>query len=267
MAPIRFARPRPELPAPPSAVPPAWLIAIACVGAVLFLVAAAKRRGRACMRMRPRLSRPAAHGDAYLEAFVLKSVLDAAWIVGITFIRLDWSTLEALSSSGRYLPLLAIAYVFARVRSFVAPLAEWGWRRGRGVLRELSIGVLAGLLLWLVRQLPRAPFEPGASGLSLASMHTTMVLGTTVWTPIVEETLYRGALYRYLRDRFRWLPAVVLSSAVFAAMHSFWQMPYAYVLGLACALLREWRGSLIAPVAAHASWNLLSIAAVGHILG
>ena len=261
--------PRLDLPSPQPARPPAWIVGIACFGAALLVLAVVKRRGRACMHMRPRLSRPSTHGDTYLEAFALKSVLAATWIAAITFIDWDWdddSTLAVLSSLGRYLPLLAVVYVLARVRSFRVPFAELGWWRGRGVLRELSIGVLAGLLIWLVRLVPRTVLGSDASDSFLLSKSTVVILEITVWTPIVEETLYRGALYRYLRDRLRWLPTVVFSSAVFALMHSSSQMPYAYVLGLVCALLREWRGSLIAPVAAHASWNLLSTAAAGHLL-
>ena len=52
--------------------------------------------------------------------------------------------------------------------------------------------------------------------------------------------------------------AVLISSAIFAAVHlpiSRW--PSAFAAGLVFALLREWRGSLLAPIAAHASANLL----------
>jgi membrane protease YdiL (CAAX protease family) len=233
----------------------------------LFIVAIASRRGRVCVRMRPRLARPSAHGDTYLSAFALKSLLAATLWAGITFINWDlddYATLTALLPLMTYgVPLIPVAYVFARVRSFLVPLADWGWRRGRGVLRELSIGILTGLLIWLIRA-SRAPPEPDASDLFLLS--TIIAVNTVVWTPILEETFYRGVLYRHLRDHLHWLPTVAISSVVFALMHSIPRMPTALASGLVYALLREWRGSLIAPMAAHSSWNLLSIAAGGHLL-
>ncbi len=263
--------PRPEIAVPPRATPPAWAVAAACVVACLLVAAAASRRVRACLRVRPRLSRPSVHGDAYLEAFTLCAVLDVAVLlaVGVLIrmaIRHAWSDRTwtiVLMFAGRLPDAAAIAYAFARARSVRAPLAEWGWKRGGGALRELSVGVLTGILIWLVWQLRDAVVEPNDTSTFLGwSMASSVTL-----TPIFEETICRGALYRYLRDHMSWLPTVIFSSALFAAMHSASRMPHAYAAGLAYGLLREWRGSLVAPVAAHASWNALAIAACGGPFG
>lgn len=87
-----------------------------------------------------------------------------------------------------------------------------------------------------------------------------MVLGllsAVVWAPIVEETLFRGALYRFLRTRIGVVAAVLLSAAVFGAIHPYGGtgLVHVAVLGVLFACLREWRGSLIAPVVAHALHN------------
>ena len=44
--------------------PPPWLIAIASGVVALFVTACLSRRVRAALRMRPRLSRPSAHGQS-----------------------------------------------------------------------------------------------------------------------------------------------------------------------------------------------------------
>ena len=224
--------------------------------------------------MRPRLSRPSAHGGRYLEAFALRGVLLAALAAGVVFIDwtdfIDWGwddpawtvilVLDLLEPSF----LIAAIYVFARTRSFRVPLAEWGWRRGTGAFRELSIGVVAGMAIWSIRGLAGAVLEPDAAGLGLwSSRHPLQLLAVVVWVPIVEETVYRGMLYRHLRDRLRWTWAVVISAAVFAVMHSPLHWTRVFASGLAYALLREWRGSLIAPIAAHATVNLMGRAAAG----
>ena len=78
-------------------------------------------------------------------------------------------------------------------------------------------------------------------------------------TPMIEETLHRGALYRHLRDRLRWPIAVLISASVFACVHTpMSRWPFVFVGGLGYALLREWRGSLVAPLTAHAVSNLLA---------
>jgi membrane protease YdiL (CAAX protease family) len=249
--------------------PPAWVLLVALPAAALFVTAVAKRRGRVCLRVRPRLSRPSSHGDTYLEAFALRELLGAAVLLFVSTALVDvavsgdWSarTLALVLAVGVHLPdAVAAAYVLARVRSFRAPLAEWGWRRGRSHLREVSIGIASILMIW-----PLCKVRHMFAGQARAVVVSILTMSTVLVTPIVEETLYRGALYRHLRDRLRWLPAVIVSSAVFALMHSAPARPVVYVLGLALALLREWRGSLIAPVAAHAAWNALSIADAGHL--
>jgi membrane protease YdiL (CAAX protease family) len=253
-----------KIAAAPHATPPTWVVAAGCAFACLLAVVVANRRVRACLRLRPRLSRPSVHGDTYLEAFVLRTVLDvvvllATWALVRFATRGYWSDWVSImfEVAGRLPDAAAITYVFLRVRSVRIPLAEWGWRRGNGVLRELPIGVLAGILVWLVWQLGDTVRGPGDAYRFQTSISSIVV------APIIEETIYRGALYRYMRDRMSWLPAVIFSSTVFAAMHTTYQMPFVYVSGLVYGLLREWRGSLTASIAAHASWNALAIAAGG----
>lgn len=234
-------------------------VAATSVLAILLLFVLKSRRLRVSLRIRPRLSRPSVHGTAYLEAFTLKMLLTVAMLAALVFAGAgwffdwDWSAwfVEVCGS----LPyLVAIGYACVHVHSVRVPLADWGWRRGHGVPRELSIGIVAGIVAWLARHLTHTLAGPDAIGIF-------PVVGTVLIAPVLEETLYRGMLYRHLRDRLRWLPTALITATVFALFHSFSQMPYAYVGGLLYALLREWRGSLIAPVAAHASMNLLSVAA------
>jgi hypothetical protein len=82
-------------------------------------------------------------------------------------------------------------------------------------------------------------------------------MGAVILAPLIEETIFRGALYQYLRSRFGVLTAVVLSATLFGAIHPYNGPGVIQVasMGLVWGLLREWRGSLIAGVVAHALHN------------
>lgn len=82
-------------------------------------------------------------------------------------------------------------------------------------------------------------------------------LGACVWAPLAEETIFRGALYRYLHPKLKWFGAVVVSSLVFGAVHPYGLSGIVSVAvgGILYGMLREWRGSLIASMTAHALHN------------
>ena len=90
-----------------------------------------------------------------------------------------------------------------------------------------------------------------------------LLLGSIV-APLVEETMFRGVLYRHLRDataRQRigisiFLSAIV-NSIVFAFIHPqpLVFSPALIMLAIGFSLAREWRGGLIAPMVMHGVSN------------
>ncbi len=90
-----------------------------------------------------------------------------------------------------------------------------------------------------------------------------LAVGAVLVAPLAEEALFRGFLYRNLRDTLSRPAALLLSGAIFGLVH----MNLGYFLplaglGVALALLYEWSGSLWVPVIAHAAWNAITIASV-----
>lgn len=86
------------------------------------------------------------------------------------------------------------------------------------------------------------------------------VLTLSVWTPIAEETFFRGFILRGFSNRWRLAPALVASAAVFAALHlaPALLLPV-FVTGLLLGWVYHRTGSLWPCVAVHAAQNLLAV--------
>ncbi len=87
-----------------------------------------------------------------------------------------------------------------------------------------------------------------------------------VAAPIVEETMFRGVLYRHLRDFSRRLGnflsiviSALVSGFIFAAIHpqGWVAIPALMALSFAFVLVREWRGTLIPAMIVHGISNFL----------
>lgn len=89
-----------------------------------------------------------------------------------------------------------------------------------------------------------------------ASVWITMALGV-VLAPVAEEMIFRGYLYGVLKRYCGMLPAMLGSSAIFAAVHlNLSSLPALFVLALCLALAYEATGSLLVCMSMHALFNL-----------
>lgn len=189
-----------------------------------------------------------------------------AWLPAVTLL-LQWSL------------LLTIFWPLARGVSWAQWKQATGWHTGKGLGREIGaalagyaamlpflvlvMALLAFYMMWKHGQDPNAapPSNPvvemvaGTGWAELLLMFGLM----TVWAPVVEETFFRGMLYRQLRGRMGVLAATVISALWFGLMHGysgFLLLPV-ITIGAGFALIREWRGSLLPTVIAHAIHNFM----------
>ena len=84
-----------------------------------------------------------------------------------------------------------------------------------------------------------------------------LYLLAAVWAPITEETLFRGAFFHHLRRRNGWFLSALIVSLIFASIHpqGILGVPALMTIAMMLAALREWRGSIIAPIVLHALNN------------
>jgi membrane protease YdiL (CAAX protease family) len=167
----------------------------------------------------------------------------------------------------------ACLYPLLRGVRFQELCIDVGWTRGEGITKEIGaglLGYLAGLPLHFVYHIILGAIEAAVHGSSSgeekvqyplfpvpvsASWMIVLigVLGSCVWAPFFEETFFRGALHRYLPGKLGIKGRVLITALIFGAVHPYGPTGIIEVTlsGLVFGLLREWRGSLIAPMVAH----------------
>ena len=231
-------------------------------------------------------------GSVYLETFALWLFLFMAFSIAIPLLYqlVTGEDLAGIGQQGQlliglitmFLSLVVLVWPVIRGVRFSDVCEDIGLVPGRW-FREIVAGVatycaalpllLFGVILFMVLSAiwvllfddtpqPNHPIQDsmgsGIVGLVL------VYLVACVAAPIVEEIMFRGFLYRYLRDgtsKLLWFGSFVIaafvSSFIFAIIHpqGVVFVPVLGALAIGFCLGREWRGSLIAPMVAHALNN------------
>jgi len=268
------------------------ILAAGCLGGfialIIFLVLAAGGR------VRHGLSVPGqAPGGVYLEAFAVWTLIFLGMQLGLGLLNsaklLSADLAPAASIIGFFASLLAVGWPVVRGVPWRQVRQDIGWTTGRGMPSETVMAGLGGysmvlpiagaglILVVLLVQLqqyllPDAP-PPSHPAQQMASSGNWMVIAqlyviACLAAPVVEETMFRGILFRYFRDATSrlgvvsgFLASAVATSLLFAAIHPQGLAAIPALMGLAIGfcLLREWRGSLLGPMVAHGVNNFLII--------
>jgi membrane protease YdiL (CAAX protease family) len=169
---------------------------------------------------------------------------------------------------------------------------DLGINFGRRPAAEPAVGVgcyvmgypllLAGIIVMLVFVLIQQSLQSGGAGDEFSYPPTPshpiveklvrrdwvvrlmVFIMASIVAPLVEETVFRGVLYRHLRE-LSWragvvvsvIFAAVVSSFIFAVIHpqGIVATPALMALAIVFCLTREWRGSLIPSMTAHGLHN------------
>lgn len=261
------------------------------LGLIAMIVLGACRLLRA--RFRPG-SRPA---GIWIECFAIWLLLFIAGQALLGLVPLAPALQLPAVAVVFFLSLAALAWPVLRGVPLREVTAAIGWSPGAGVVREvlcglggyamalpiLAVGLAMTLVLLALDALMRGAPEPLApqSGPAhpiieelgsgrLPAILAVLVIGS-IAAPIVEETMFRGVLYRHLRESTRGARTLVsvalatlVNTFVFAAIHpqGWIAIPALMSLATAFTLAREWRGSLIAPIVMHATSNGLILTTV-----
>jgi membrane protease YdiL (CAAX protease family) len=139
-----------------------------------------------------------------------------------------------------------------------------GWRRAPRGIGFGALGLLLTLPLLVVAYLLAAAlFDTGeqqqivqiiqSSGIVL---QLYLVVVAALMAPLVEETLFRGLLFRALNARLPFWPAACISAVIFAAGHAqLLALLPVTLLGVLFAFLTRRSGTLLASAGAHGVYN------------
>jgi uncharacterized protein len=135
--------------------------------------------------------------------------------------------------------------------------------------RETFLGLVAGAILWVLTSwilartrhvLPDVFILPQIVITSLDANRALFFMFGLL-ASVTEEVFFRGILYSVLKKVFSIQTAIIVSSGLFGILHGY--LPRVipiFVAGCIYALLRERRGSLLAPTIAHITLNFMSLA-------
>lgn len=87
-----------------------------------------------------------------------------------------------------------------------------------------------------------------------------VVIRAVIVTPVVEELVFRGLVFRRMKEYTSFWPAAIVSSLLFGLYHmNLVQGIYAFLFGIILCLLYERYGHLAAAIVIHFGANLLSV--------
>lgn len=257
------------------------------IGLIIMLVFAA--RGRLPSGLSTRGIAP--HG-IYAETFSI-------WLVLFLLLQLPAGMIAARHPEhGLIIMFVAfmcslLAMIWPRVRgiSWHAAREDVGLTWGRRPLLEpfvglagypmampmIAIGVVLMFVLMVIQGMiqgvstdPLAPDGAPAHPIIMEVAHGGMwqaaqlLLVAAVAAPIVEEIMFRGVLYRHLRDATRHtgfmvsvIASTLLNTFIFAIIHpqGWVAAPALMSLAVMFTILREWRGTVVPAIITHAVWN------------
>jgi membrane protease YdiL (CAAX protease family) len=210
-----------------------------------------------------------------VEALVLWVLLAALASSALMRFSLSGNT---VTSAATVLPSLiagcgAVAWVW-----LASPGARFGWDL-RAPLQSIGWGLAAAGILaptvalieqflqstWRPIEHPLVPVLASSPGWATKA---ALIAAACVVVPVLEETLFRGVLYRALRISWPPIGAALASGLVFAVGHMSFVGLLPYLLtGVVLAGLYEKTRTLLAPAVCHGAFNAFNLAILFALFG
>jgi membrane protease YdiL (CAAX protease family) len=241
------------------------------------------------------------NGGIYAETFAVWMFLFLALSVIREWVAKDAGFLGAGLVS--LLSLGALAWPLLRGVSEAQLRHDIGWTTGRNLFSEVFLGpasyamtlpfMLAGLILTMILLIVQSvlagvppdsftpvslPSHPIIEAIRAGNwqMRLQLLFVASVVAPVVEETMFRGVLYRHLREAtwgwgsaFSVVCSIFVTSFIFAVIHPQGLVAVPALMGIATGLnlAREWRQTLIPGMIAHGINNGLLLVLLSLALG
>ena len=130
------------------------------------------------------------------------------------------------------------------------------------------LGLFFGGFLHLVEQLTAVATDAKRLQGQGSFAWVITILRGCLLVPIFEEVFFRGLLLSWLNRHMRFVFAVLVMAALFAAMHVYPPaLPYTFLFGIATGYVRRMTGSTINTVLMHVINNIVLLTVGVHLLG
>jgi membrane protease YdiL (CAAX protease family) len=248
-------------------------------------------------KIRPVLAPDTRHGRIYAEAFAVYMLVYFGLGVGAAFVPIPPAVVLPANCAAMLIALAAgVGWPVLRRVPWRQVRQDVGLTLGRHPLSQpfiglggyvlilplFAIGVIISVILISLERREQLgehpeqrfspveqPTHPIVEWLEHPSWGLVLqvVLIACVLAPLVEETMFRGVLYRHLRDATArlgragsFIVSALVVSFIFAAIHPQGLLAVPALMGLAFGLnlLREWRGSLVPSMMVHGIHNGLT---------
>lgn len=270
----------------------------AFVGFILLIVLIVQRNKG---NLQAGLGEPISYGGIYVETFAL-------WIIVFPGLSVLYPLLlqsmnlriDLLESAGLAFitSLVVMGWPVLRGVSWQRVREDIGWTSGHRPAVEPLYGFVTYIFaapLMIVGLIFFAIFNSMAGGFGMLAANDMpdhpiieyvirddpwsrfkLVFLACVLAPVVEETMFRGFLYRHLREATRgfgsgwsFIASGMMASFIFAVIHPQGLLFVPVLMGIALGLTigREWRGTLLPSMVAHAINNGIVLAIVTRALG
>lgn len=83
-------------------------------------------------------------------------------------------------------------------------------------------------------------------------------IGAIIFAPIMEELIFRGVMFNRLKIRIGIIPAMIISSAIFALGHEFGGITSAFLFGICMCLLYLKTDNILIPMSVHFINNVVA---------
>jgi membrane protease YdiL (CAAX protease family) len=155
------------------------------------------------------------------------------------------------------------------------PLRDLGAGLATGAVLVVVAAVVATITVAVAQSLLGHPPPEAEQVDRCVRGSALLLLGPVVvlMAPLAEEIFFRGFLFRGLRRRFRFWPASLISGFAFGLVHivpltaqqaagTALIAPALFVVGMGLAFVYERRKSLLAPMTAHAVFNVVGFLSI-----
>ncbi len=144
----------------------------------------------------------------------------------------------------------------------------FGFRKDK-LVKQLLIGLFIGIPMGMGEYLVLRP-DPAFPLFEVKYLLRDMVY-MLLFVGLGEELLFRGFIQRDLAEAFGWKWALFGASLMFAVMHLTWrsipELGFVFIAGLILGALYLKNKSLIAPIVAHGTNNVVLVAIMPYIFG